>query len=318
VWSTVSVIRNVYVAPRERFAELRAVGARITGEGPTLVLDHELYADRYFLRDAAPDGATDIGYRSVAHRDGVPYPADGPAEVDDVALGDLWRYRTLVRRPSPAVSRPPTGYRRIVTGHLWEVWQRDPDAKAPLRHLALGSGFDPTGKASCDDIAALAAERGAEHLVAARRPPPVMVELPRQRLPRAWRTSGGVVASQGGRATVSTAVQQDARYEVWLQGAVAGRMSVLVDGKTAASLIHDLAHAGQWMSFGSEQLATGEHEVELRYDGLLRSGIGFPPPYIGPLALARADTGETVTVPVGDYRSLCTGDRYDWIEAVGD
>ncbi|HZC13597.1 MAG TPA: hypothetical protein VE270_06210, partial [Thermoleophilaceae bacterium] len=51
-WSNVLAYRDLSLAPHARFEELRAIGERIAGAGPTLMTEYEPYAARYFLREA--------------------------------------------------------------------------------------------------------------------------------------------------------------------------------------------------------------------------------------------------------------------------
>ena len=315
-WSTVAVARDVYAAPRERFTELERLGDELAGEGPTLVLDFEVYANRYFLRRADAEGATDLRYRRVSRRDGQVFPERSVAEIDDVAVGDLWEYRTVVRRRSPVASRPPTGFELVHAGESWEAWQRPVGAPPPRARLPLGDGDDPTGEVGCGSISALAATPGATRLVAAPRAAPLVVPVDGTSAPPSWRTRSGLSASVDGVASTEVWIEEAGSYRVWVGGGVLGRLDVRIDGRPAGAATHELAHAGQWLRFDAMELEEGPHEVELRYSNRLRSGTGFPAPILGPIALTPEEPHELVAVAVASHRDLCDGRTYDWIEAV--
>lgn len=315
-WSTVSVARDVYVAPRERFDELRRLGSSVAGKGPTLVLDFEIYADRYFLRAADAEGATDLRYRRVARRDGELFPERSVAEIDDVAVADLWQYRTIVRRRSPMASRPPTGFDLVHAGRSWEAWQRRPDAPPPLARLPLGAAGNPTAVPACDAVQAVSQASGADRLVAVRRDPGVAVPLDAASAPASWSAGGGLSAAGDGRVSTMVDVPAAGPYRVWVGGAVLGRLEVSVDRRLVGAAVHELAHAGQWLRFRTVELDEGPHEVSLDYSDLLRSGASFPQPPLGPIALTPTRPDEVVSVPTSSFKDLCDGRSYDWIEAV--
>lgn len=314
--STLAVAREAYVAPRQRFSELRQLGTLLRGEGPTVVLDFDVYASRYFLREADAEGATDLRYRRVRRRDGSVFPERSVADVDLVAVPDLWEYRTVVRRRSPSTSRPPTGFTLVHAGQGWEAWQRSPDALPPLARLPLGVAADPGSVPACEAVEAIAATPGANRLRAVRSTRPVIVPVDAAAAPRSWITPRGVTPSSDGSTSTTVSVPASGEYRVWVGGAVLGRLEVRVDGRVAGTAVHQLAHAGQWLRFGVLQLEEGPHRVELRYSRLLRSGVGFPAPLLGPIALAPDPVGEVVELPPTRFRELCDGSRYDWIEAV--
>jgi hypothetical protein len=237
------------------------------------------------------------------------------ADIDDVAVPDLWEYRTIVRRRSPVASRPPAGFTLVHGGRSWEAWQRPVAARPPVARLPLGGPGDPTAVPDCAGVEALSLTPGSDRLLVARRAPPVVVPLDAGSAPRSWRTSAGLSPGGDGRASTSVTVPVAGPYRVWVGGAVLGRLKVRVDGRPLGAATHELAHAGQWMRFGVLELGAGPHDVELVYSRGLRSGTGFPRPLLGPVALAPDAGDEVFSVPAASYRDLCGGSRYDWIEA---
>ena len=298
--STVVVVRDVQVAPRERLAELRAIAGEIAGEGPTVVLDYEIYAGRHFLRDAGAEGATDLRYRQVARSSGGLFDSLTTAEVDEIATPDLWVYRTIVRRRSPAAGRPPSAYRRSWAKHAWEVWQRDPAAPAPLARLALGTPLDPAAVPDCERIRALARTPGARTIAAVAGRLPALAPISPRDL-------------SDGEAQIAVSVPVAGRWRLWVGGSAKGRLRASVGGLDAGSVRHELSHPGQWLRLRSVRIAAGATVVRLTYDGDDHASLG--PIALTPLA---AD-GEQPVIRLAprDAGRLCDGRRYDWIEVLG-
>lgn len=69
--------------------------------------EYEPYGVRHFLRDADPEGASELRRRPVPLRDGSSLDKGEFADIDRFDLGGLLEYRTLVLRRSPLASRPP-------------------------------------------------------------------------------------------------------------------------------------------------------------------------------------------------------------------
>ena len=318
VWSTQMVIRDVFVAPRERLAELQRMSDDpITG--PVVLLDFEIYANRHFLRAFGTDGASDLRQRQVTRNDGSFFPALSTAEVDEVAPAELWAFRGIVRRRSPVSSRPPAAFVRAGTGEYFERWQRPAEAPQPLRRMPLSTGLDPTAEPDCGQLRALSRVPGARELAAVERPSPVLVDVLTGTLPPTWLTNGTAVPRSDGDAVVTVNVPTAGRWRVYVGGATLGRLEVLLDDRSAGVKRHELSHDGQWLRYANMQLDAGEHTVVLRYTaGFPQAGIGDPSP-LGPIALAPAAAEAelpVLRVPPQRYRELCAR-RLDWVEALG-
>jgi len=191
--STVAVARDVQVAPRARLAELKSIAGRIAGQGPTIVLDYEIYAARHFLRDADPEGATDLRYRQVARSSGGLFDALTIAEVDDVANG---RPVGLPARSCAAAARPPAARRASTGAAGWAARSRSGNAgPAPRRSDAWHSAppstrrLSPTARARPHPRRAHA-RRG--------RAPPAGAGAARPAGPRGRHGRGCAVAAGGG------------------------------------------------------------------------------------------------------------------------
>jgi hypothetical protein len=249
------------------------------------------------------------------HRNGAPFPELSIAEVDDVAVPDLFVYRTIVRRHSPSASQPPSAYERVFDGDLWEVWQRPADAAPPLIRFPLGSGADPTGVPDCDEITAVAESAGASEIVALPDASPQIVPLDHADLPSLWRTAEGVWPNGDGVARLDVELAEPGAYRVWVGGGVVGTLRVAVDGTEVGSARHRLAHGAAWLRFGAVTLAAGQHELVLRYDTPWIGGAEPATP-LGPVALTSETSATATTVPVADAQKLCDGRRYDWLEVI--
>jgi hypothetical protein len=316
-WSGIAVGAGTTVAPRARLAELRHVADIVGSAGPLLLLDPEIYGDRYLLRMAAPEGATDLRYRPVRMTTGALFPELSTAEVDSVATSDLFVYPLLVRRRSPSASRPPAAYSMLWSGRFWEVWRRAPDAGPPLSHVALGGGADPAAPASCALLTNLAATPGATHISVVPRTRPAIVPFDVTAMPDSWNSSAAVVPDSDGTARVTVSVPFDGPYRAWVGGGTRGRLDVRVDGRSVGAVSHDIALGGPWLRFGAIDLTAGSHTVDVRYHKGLRIGTRARAVPLGPIALSPvlADGDLPVqTVPVAQVKQLCTAKSYDWVE----
>jgi hypothetical protein len=321
VWSTLLVARDVYVAPRDRLAELHHLAPLVDGNGPTLVLDFETYADRHFLRKGDPEGATDLRERTVALRTGGTAPELTSVDVDDVATTDLWAYRSLVRRRTPVGSRPPSAYSRVYAGDGFEVWRRDAAAPQPLARLPLGGPLDPVVRPECTAVAALARTPGIRTLAGVPRSAPIVVDLARAGIPPPWRRADGVRPVVDGSAAVPASVPTAGRWRLWVGGSALGRLEVRAAGRSLGVHQHDLAYDGQWQRFGTTTLGPDPTAIVLRYSRGHRAGRGAAADQapLGPVALTPVADDlppPVVAVRPRAYRRFCDGRTYDWIEAL--
>ena len=124
LWSNLLAFGEVRLAPRERLGELERLGAELAGEGPTLMTEYEPYGVRHFLRDAAPEGVSELRRREIPLRDGTLAPKGDSVDTNEIRLDALLTYRTLVLRRSPLASRLPASYRLVSRGRYYDVWQR--------------------------------------------------------------------------------------------------------------------------------------------------------------------------------------------------
>lgn len=318
VWSNALAYRDVNLGPRDQLAELERIAPTIAGEGPTLMTEYSPYGARHFLRDADPEGVSELRRRRIPLEDGRSVPKGLWADTDALSYRDLLVYRTLVLRRSPAQSRPPSPYRLVWSGRSYEVWQRSGEPGDARERLALGSALDPTAVPRCGEVLALA--ETADRLLAARRRPPVVVGLADASYPASWRRAGAPgapVPDGAGAVATSAQIPAQGNYDVWLRGSVKPEATLRIDGREVGRVRHDLNHQGQYVRFGTVALEPGADEVELELGGAdLHPGSGGARSPIGPIVLSRSDAEDTrvESVPASKAESLC-GHRWDWIEA---
>jgi hypothetical protein len=142
-------------------------------------------------------------------------------------------------------------------------------------------------------------------------------------MPPPWRTPAGVRPVVDGTGAVAVDVPQTGRWRVWVGGSVQGRLEVAVDGRAVGHVRHELSYDDQWLRFGTTALDAGRHVVTLRYrrGWFMKAGryAAEEQPPLGPLALSpAADEGALplVRVPASQYKRLCDGRSYDWLEGL--
>jgi hypothetical protein len=306
VWSNALGYGGVSLAPHGQLADLERIGDRIAGQGPTLMTEYEPYGVRHFLRDADPEGISELRRRVVPLSSGAMVEKGGSVDTDRIDPAALGVYRTLVLRRSPAQSRPPSPYRLIWRGDYYEAWQRPAgDDLLPAR-LPLGGRYDPYGVPDCERVRALA--RQGDLVAAAGERPLVFDKPPRVPIPATPRA-----------IQVHARIRRAAEYEIWLGGSLRPSAELLIDGEPAGDVRHELNNRGQYVRLGSAALTPGEHLVEVRIgDADLHPGSAGDSGTLGPLVLSSTDAATTrlVDVAAADAGSLC-GKPWDWIEVRG-
>ncbi len=323
LWSGGLAYRDVNLAPREQLAELETIGNQIDGQGPTLITEYQPYAARHFLRDAAPESASELRRRRVPLQGGGTLRKGTTADTDRLKLSGLLAYRTLVLRRSPVQSRPPSPYHLVWHGDNYEVWQRPEGLESSvIDHLGLGGELHPTGVPACDQVKRLAREAGAGgRLAAAKRPAPETVPLQRTGHPRSWQWAGypsTLLPVTPGTIRAHVRIGRAGRYRIWLGGSVRPRVDLLVDGRSRGDVRHVLNNQGEYVLLGEANLGAGRHELEIRFHGAdLHPGSGGSPSPVGPLQLASRDAADARIVHLSGDRAGELCDRpWDWIEAL--
>ena len=238
LWSNALAYQEVNLAPRDRLAELEQIGERFAGEGPALMTEYEPYGVRHFLREADPEGASELRRRidPAAHRQAAGQARAAPTSTNS-QLGAVcsstgrWCCAALrsqaARRPStrwmsarPLLRRlaAPGGSARRSSAH---VARRRPATDRPAE-LQRGtrprsirrSRRAPGGRDHPIDADHRLAEPGAAPTRVAARS-----RAGRQHLPDAGQTDPSVPITAPGR------------YGIWVGGAFRRELDVQVDGK---------------------------------------------------------------------------------------
>jgi hypothetical protein len=324
LWSNALAFHEVSLAPHDRLEELRQVGKDIAGEGPALMTDYEPYGVRHFLREADPEGASELRRRQVPLGSGRLLEHLGYADIDEFRIDAVLPYRTLVLRRSTAGSRPPSIYTLVRRGRFYDVWQR-PEAPAlrVLDRMALGTRTDPTDVPRCSRVLGLARRARAAgpqgRLAVAGHARVTVTLLPRGTYAGSWEPTGiAALTPHGpGRVDLPIAAPAAGRHEFWIGGSFKGALELRVDGRRVSRQRHQLSHTGPYQPLGAAELRAGNHRIELRYtEGDLHPGSGGRPFPLGPLLVGQGAAERAISfVAPADARSLC-GQRLDWVEAV--
>jgi hypothetical protein len=318
VWSNALAYREVNLAPFDQLAELEEIGSLVAGAGPALMTEYQPYGVRHYLRDADPEGVSELRRRTIPLRNGDTVEKGVNADTDELGRSALFTYPTLVLRRSPVQSRPPAPYRLVWRGEHYEVWQRPAGAERAVRfRLGMGSALDPTAEVDCRELRELAGFVPDGTLTAARREGTVVVPLGGADHPPAWiEGRRSVRPVGGGRLDVPVTLPRGGPWRIWLAGSVRGEVEVAIDGAPVGSARHFLNNYGFHVALGEADLEAGRHEVELRFSQpALAPGAGGFPEAAGPLIFAASepDDAELVRLPAARADRLC-GHRWDWIE----
>ncbi len=319
-WSNLLAYHAVSLAPRQLMAEVATIGGRIAGQGPTLMDEFSSYATHHFLRDAAPESASDIRTRPDYLITGHSLPFGDSADIDDFVLDSVLAYRTLVLQRGPSASRPPSPYKLVYQDRDWQVWQR-PQQINPrvLYHEAFDTTFQPGLVPVCSAVLKFAKLKGIRELVAAPARNGIFVTASTGTHPAKWSSSSGrfLTLDGAGTAKIPVTVTAPGRYTVWLNGSARAPITLSVDGRKVGEVRDQLQEPGQYMQFGNVDLEPGRHTVQLQYGGGdWRPGSGGLPEKVGPLALTLdAPQPALLHVAPSDAHSLC-GRNLDWLEGL--
>ena len=325
LWSNALQYRDVDLAPSSRLAELATIGHRFSGQGPTLLTEYEPYGARHFLRGMDAEAASELRRRPIYLRAGG-MPATGVTpDLDELTLGSVLPYRTLVLRRSGTTSRPPSIYVPVWTGRFYQVWQRPAYSGSIIDHVSLGSRVQPAAVPSCSRVLEVAQLAAAHHgqLAAVERPPAIVIEPSgRVGLPSSYGAYGEspevlyLTSPYSFRSSFASRV--GGSYGVWVGGSFRSAVGIDVDGRRVGGARNSLGWPDTFTYIGSVRLAPGRHTLRFRYAGAgLRPGSGGTPPFgVGPIVLSPATEDSAITyVRPADARSLC-GKSLDWIEAL--
>jgi hypothetical protein len=343
LWSNVLAYHDVLLAPRPRLAELQRIGSLVSGKGPTLLNEYEIYADEHFLRTGAPVEPAD--YRSVplALRNGALLTKTAWADLDSFPLATLEEYPSIVTRRSPAESRPPSNYRLVWQGRYYSLWQRPAGASTTvLAHLPLGESnaipycgasqndasgpecsVNPVATPPCAQIQELArrAEARGAKLVAHQQAEPIVARGDETLWPGRWLHDPAghtLTATTPGAAIAHIALASSQRYQLWLGGSFARGFEVSVDGRSVGKVKDELSTIGGYVHVADPFLTAGTHTFKITYphsDLTPGSGDNTLTSLSAISLLPTAPPSELITVSPPEAGRLC-GRPLDWIEIV--
>lgn len=294
-WSLVTQWGGANLAPRAQLAELEVLGDRLAGHGPTLMTEYQPYGVRHFLRAAEPEGASELRRRRVALVGGGTASKGDWVDTDELRSAALAPYQALVLRRSPAQSRPPAAFALTWHGEHYELWERDPDAPAPVARLPLGAGARPASQPRCSAVRSLGHRAGPGGSLVAAAAPRALEILPSEG--GAWNAPGRPV-------------------EAWVAGSLRGTAALLVDGEPVAERRHRLNNEGLYTSFGMLDPPAGEHRVRVERGGAdLHPGSAPDGSQPGRIVLRDPSPGTLRRVAASTAGQLC-GRAWDWIEAL--
>ncbi len=342
LWSNALAYHDVQLAPAARLGELQRLAPMVAGNGPTLINEYEIYADRHFLRDGAPTEPAEYRPDAIPLLNGSLLTQSAQADLDSFSFETLLAYPSIVTRTSPVASRPPSSYSLRWQGRYYQLWQR---ARNPagriLAHVPLGDttrfpfcGQSTTGYlarcsiqpaavppcAEIDRLGAIARSDGA-NLVAYQRPAPIVARGDQTQWPAPWLhdpAAGTLTPTSPGRLDAHIAVDSAQRYELWLGGSFARGFYVGVDGRELGRVENELANIGQYIAVGGLRLSPGVHTITLDYPSAdLSPGSGADTTILSEIVLQPMDTPATrmITVDPSAARTLC-GRSLDWVEIV--
>jgi hypothetical protein len=346
LWSNADQYNDATLAPSVPLHELAHIGALVDGKGPVFVNDYEVYADRYFMRNAVEPAE----YRPVplALRDGTLLDKPAAADLDSFGLNTLLPFPWIVTVRSPAESRPSSLYHLVWQGSYYELWERatqppvhviahipfGDSTKAPYcgvavngktgAHLPLAPvcSADPVATAACPQVRLIGRYATRHHalIIADERPPSIVALGDQARTTSQWLLSPEshlLAAVTPGVAVFSVTLKTAGRYELWLDGDFGRGFDVTLDGRHVGRVRNELAAINGYVGIVDRQLGAGVHTIALSYSGNgLAPGSGdelgttISAVALQPLA---SEYGRLVALSPAQATTLC-GQSLDWVE----
>ncbi len=310
------------MAPSARFSELRSIGQRFAGQGPSLTPDFDEYT-LYLLRNMRPTGPGLAYAGPLTLAGGEPLSYGHSYDLDAISATSVQRFQLLVLRRSPERSRPPSNFMPVWSGPYYTVWRRS--GPAPMTHLGLGgSNFQAAAVAPCATVKELArqAERAGTKLTFTPRPLNVAADLgSAARSPSIVQfpdLEGGAALGYNGPGRIQTDLQvaTAGEYELWLGGSLDSRsLHVVLDGRLVGAPATQSGDDGNMIHVARLTLAAGPHQIQLvRHGGGLQPGNNAGTVIDAIVLEPVAAEQETVqTIAPSAWRSLC-GRPLDWLE----
>jgi hypothetical protein len=333
LWSTVIQYHAVLLAPSARLSELQTIGSKFNGQGPALLTDFESYGARHFLRGLAAQTASGLRIDPIRlrHDPQCPHDTSGGAcigvspDLDEIQLNQLLPFRTLIIRHTGVASRPPSAYHLVWKGHYYDVWQqRNPGQNRIITHVSLGSRLQPAAVPDCTVVKQLAARAAAAHgVLATVYRPEVTVIKPNGKVgvPKHFgyygEPLGLVYATNRYKLVLPFTVHSPGKYRVWVGGSFSSDLTAKLDGRKVGQQRNQMEWPGNFLNFGSAQLAPGRHVLVIKHSGPdWGPGSAAVQPFgLGPFVIAQGTDRQKVVIvqPNDAVHALC-GKSLDWIE----
>ena len=302
---------EVWLAPYDQLKELETIGKSKNFASPALMLEYSPYGARHFLRLLDTEGASELRRHLIPLKDGRALGKQAVADIDEFSLDSIQSYQTLVLRTSANSSRPPSNYDLTIKGRFYEVWQKNSDAIAPLKHFSFGSKESPTAIPECSYIDSI-------------------IQLPYFSTHRVLASSGQSFTklqvinvtdlSRNSRSIVYESkfeILKGGQFDLWVEGWIKGRAKIFIDNELVAVSSHVLNQYGTMAKIGGSQIASGSHILKVVTDTpWMTPGSGGTSAPMGPFYLSDQNKKTSVEfVPNADIKTLCTK-SVDWIELI--
>jgi hypothetical protein len=308
------------LAPTQRYKELRSIGQRFGGQGPTLMTDFDEYA-LYFLRNSQLNspGYAFRGPMTLANGGAPQYGHS--YDIDELSQQTVQEYRLIVMRRSPSWSRPPANFVQVWNGPSYEVWRRV--GAPPTRHVGFGEWQQAVAMPPCRRIGELARSAVRDHgnLTVAERPPNILMRLGvASHSPNVVPVGDlegmlQLVFAGPGKIEVGFRIPAAGRYRLWLGGDIDRPLHLIVDRQFVAAPTDMFGGDASKYLVATVTLKAGAHDLQI-----VRGGGGLGPGdnassvidgvIFEPVA-AEQESMRTVEPPA--WRSLC-GRPLDWLE----
>ena len=334
LWSNALAYHEASLAPYDRYAELLRLNERLAGGGPVVLNEYDEFA-KHFLRDVPvlsqpewPHGYRVVPYEPNALVDPRRRPSlKTPLDADDLTLEYLESVPYVLLRRSPVSSRPPASFRLVSRGADYDLWRREAGVRV-LAHRPLGPDIlRPAQRVTRTEARAWGrrARRLRGRIAYVERRPPTMWLATRLPRPSTWHGFASypeaLVTAGPARIRGPVRIPRAGRYDVWIEGSFARRLTLSVAGRRVGHTPFELNNPGAYARLGRVELDRGRHRVLLSQGGgdLRPSNGGYRSSlrHVGPVVFSPAENSrlEVRTLSAGEWRRLA-GVNADWLEVV--
>lgn len=320
ILSNFMTYQNIWFAPNSQVEELRNIGHKFAGQGPTLMTEYSPYGARYFLREIDAEAASELRVHVIPMRDGNQVPKGASADIDLFDNTSIDYFNLLVLRRSAAASRPPLNYSLAWTGTHYEVWKRNGVNLQVKRTFILGNNFSSGSTPTCDQVATFLLGRlPSERVFSVVRDKAYSIPLDGGDLPSGWTPStflsGAVNFQKAGAISRNFSVEIEKDYQFWLSGSFPGELQVLVDGNEFFSG-KSIFEGNNSLSnpLGMVHLTPGSHLMTLIYKTPIFQAGARVQSSFGPIFLTSQTAAQSrvQTVTKAQIPDLCR-QNLDWI-----